>query len=284
MLFYNSTPDVNVPKALLEWVNENEGKTIGEILTESSSVFLEAMASSDLKTNKHYSGAKKSLETIHKNADVAYKEATGKDFGKVRAKAEAEGKKLGNEIKGTVISAAGLKAIGRAIGKSFTDLWTEFELKDVPEHIVWVIIISLLNSLGFVIMAVVTGGNGPLAMYLTATIVAPIVEEFGKREAKKRGQSGTHFVVFNVFEFGSYVIQYFSVVGPAIFGIRVLAASMHGINTVLHNLGFNLDKEIGEITKKKHKANIVTYVLAVIVHGLWNGVLRSIIMKAVFGK
>jgi hypothetical protein len=130
------------------------------------------------------------------------------------------------------------------------------------------LIVLVINTFGMIIL-ISLGIDKLLILPILAVFIAPLTEEAGKYFSIKEKATGLYFLVFNFFEFTSWVSKLLMMgvsLPVAVFG-RLLAVMLHFATTSI---------QWGAIKQGKDKQG---YLLAVAVHALWNlfGVLGNVL-------
>lgn len=215
-------------------------------------------------------------------------------------KIKKAGQDIVNTIKKDGITKESRKKIHNIISDLFQDLADQLsydkrydkngQLQKIPTDklkrsiflLLWVIII---NTLANIVLSLLFSGIPIVVTTITCVIVAPLVEESAKIISVKGHFDKEFFIVFNAYEFSSYVISgsasvaMFRSLGFKDIGFlnvirgRLAAVGMHGVNTVIHKI-FDSDKfkEKFKLTDKdaKDKATLLSFIIGVIIHGTWN--------------
>lgn len=129
------------------------------------------------------------------------------------------------------------------------------------------LITYLINSIFCTIFTMFFGIT--VGSILTAVIVAPICEELGKLTSVKEKMSGTYYLVFNVFEFSSYLSRIVLGGGKLTQAvlIRVPALLLHFVNHKIIEAGYKKDKENG--LEDSELGNFATFI-TICIHGAFN--------------
>ena len=201
-------------------------------------------------------------------------------------KINSAGKDIANTIKKEGITSSSRKKIHNRIGLLFDDLCDSIS-KGVPvpdsagdnkpniikslKLFIWVLTINTLTNTVLVLLV------GPkIGLFLTAVIVAPLVEEASKSISVKGKFEKEYYVIFNAFEASMYISSMTKMgysLGKAV-AIRIAPALMHGVNTIIHKI-FDSEKvrrkyDIGDDEDARNKATTAGYIITVLVHSTWN--------------
>lgn len=115
---------------------------------------------------------------------------------------------------------------------------------------------------------------GPVGTILDAVLCAPIIEESAKVISVKGGYTVEFALVFNIFEFSSYVIANPT---PSFAKVRLVVVGMHLTTTLIHYLAdhpellkkVKLDK-IVKVDEGKPKNVVLGFFLGWLIHTTWN--------------
>jgi len=107
-------------------------------------------------------------------------------------------------------------------------------------------------------MMIFTGGNLIITNFIVSVFIGPVIEEAAKNLSIRTGNSGTHFVVFNIFEFVYNILR-----GQGIIE-RAIVVMMHFFSTVLQKLGYKQEK------KNNKKEAWIFYLTALFNHNAKN--------------
>jgi len=135
----------------------------------------------------------------------------------------------------------------------------------------------LLNTIGINVLTILFG---PVGASIGAIAIAPIVEESSKVISIKGGFEKEYYIIFNAFEFTSYIsrglpaVAFGQMTGSQLVRGRLAAVGMHTVNTAIHKL-FDSDKIKQKLNIKsdedsKDKANTTSFIIGVLLHGTWN--------------
>jgi len=159
------------------------------------------------------------------------------------------------------------------LGSHFSQILKE--MKETPiiaqlgKSIFILVIILTINTFFFTIATFIVGPE--LGMAAVAVFCAPLVEEAGKYFSIFHKSTGMFFIVFNLFEFTSYLVRLTlaGVALPVVIIARLLAVLMHYATTSI------------QFGAKQEKRQKVGYGLSVMIHAFWNffGVLPYILSK-----
>ena len=122
-----------------------------------------------------------------------------------------------------------------------------------------------------ILMIIITPGP---ANVVTACLCGPVCEEFCKRAAIKGDFMVEYTVVFNLFEFSSYMLQYgFMYKLSKLAIVRAMSVGMHLTNTFINFIANNekFQKMIGcEGEEGKKKASFIGVLTSTLIHVCWN--------------
>ena len=216
-------------------------------------------------------------------------------FGINESKVNSSGKEIVSIIKNEGLNSESKKKIHNVISELFEDIAKDISVEKILENgklkdiersklkrslilLLWVL---LINSIAAIVLAIL----GPVGQFLTVSLVAPLVEESAKAISVKGNFEKEFWVVFNAFEFTSYIVKggpiaVLSKVAGIDFGIknlvrgRIAAVGMHTVNTLIHKL-FDSEKfrkkfNIKDDKDAKDKSTFIGFVIAVLIHGTWN--------------
>lgn len=111
---------------------------------------------------------------------------------------------------------------------------------------------------------------GPIGMFLGCAVLGPINEEIGKQISIRGGFAKEYYIVFNAFEFTSYVLGGTSPI------LRVPALVLHGITTavqICHNNPNLLGVDPKDAQKIKERSSFNGTLIGILIHGTFNGIL-----------
>ena len=109
-----------------------------------------------------------------------------------------------------------------------------------------------------------------------AIIGAPIIEEASKSIAVKGGFEKEYMIVFNSYEFTSYVVQMTAIGIPIIDSILLRGAvvGMHNFTTYINKLfsteEFRKKFKIKDTKDAKDQATLCAYTIGTLIHVSWN--------------
>lgn len=213
--------------------------------------------------------------------------------------APAQVSKASNEIAKTIktngVNSETTKKIHNIISDLFKDLAdsidetiisADHKLKDLDDkrNVAKAITLFIFNLVINTICANVLGLLlGQFGLTLVVCLTGPLIEEACKAIAVKGGFSKEFTIVFNAYEFTSYVTQNAIVYGLIrIVKIRLAALTMHLVNTAIHNLAeskeFKGKLGIKEDDKDANdKCTFAAYIITSLIHVSWNSAIGSII-------
>ena len=134
---------------------------------------------------------------------------------------------------------------------------------------------ALVTTIEIIVLAALFGDV--VGTNIAVVVCAPINEETCKQIAIKGGFLKEFLVVFNTYEFSSYVAQYASVTGLGkIVLARTLAVGMHLTTSLVQWLSNNKNIQqmlgIEKDPDKQKKLSIMGKTIGTLLHGLWNGI------------
>ena len=215
-------------------------------------------------------------------------EATGIKKSDIDAKAKPAGQKIAKVIKEKGINAESKKDIKRIYDDFISELSKQasinidsicgdinykknkdkYKISNIIKAAEVTLFASAINGLMLAILMCIVPH---FANIILGCIVAPIVEETAKAVATKGGYAAEFAVVFNAFEFTSYVTKYSSVTG--IITTRLKVVAMHCTTSIIHWLTSNeeIQKKL-KLTKEedKQKLKFLGRILGVLIHAGWN--------------
>lgn len=187
----------------------------------------------------------RSIEDVHRKIDSAT--SNNPEYLKRKKRIVLYSKNMGKELRSAYQDKDGKKAtsiikkympkikeqIVEVIRLDNGSLWEAFGL---------MIIMSLFYSIVTNAFALIVGPA--IAIPVTIILLAPLIEETAKFIAVKRDVTGKFLLIFNIAEFGKYVVGFFSVGVPLwkAISIRSFAVFMHYINTLVQKMGVEKDK------------------------------------------
>lgn len=138
----------------------------------------------------------------------------------------------------------------------------------------------VINSICASVLGLLLGQFGT---NLVVCLAAPLIEEACKAIAVKGGFSKEFTIVFNSYEFTSYVTKNAIVYGLIkIIKIRLAALTMHLVNTAIHNLAESKEFK-GKLGIKENdkdandKCTFAAYIITSLIHVSWNSAIGGII-------
>jgi len=141
------------------------------------------------------------------------------------------------------------------------------KLKNALKCFLWMFLAQIVFMIVFI---TITGPQ--IGQILTVCIAAPLTEELAKKFAASGNFEKEFFVIFNGYEFTSYVIQLTKVNKmPLLKAIRVrtFAVLMHLSTTIVHWLAKN-EKVKKFLKLDDEKSKTLGFGISVFIHALWN--------------
>lgn len=135
---------------------------------------------------------------------------------------------------------------------------------------IYILTISVLVNSVLTILMPAVGGT------IYAIIGAPIIEEASKSIAVKGGFEKEYMIVFNSYEFTSYVVQMTAIGIPIIDSILLRGAvvGMHNFTTYINKLfsteEFRKKFKIKDTKDAKDQATLCAYTIGTLIHVSWN--------------
>ena len=232
--------------------------------------------------NKLFSKIDSTIESL--SSDICKK--FNIDNRAVKQQIKPEVSRIKQDINKNGISsfASGARGVSRVISDallnsdSFMDSIAKYVNEDDQPKIakavrllIFVLIISAILQL-IALLAFGTAGNT-----IVSTIIAPIIEDGAKAIAVRGEYGAVYNVIFNAFEFSSY-ISMFSLNGYSIgkgILVRIPAIAMHSINTFIQYLMTNEKfQKILHINKddeeSKKKLRVIGQILSTLIHAIYN--------------
>ena len=235
----------------------------------------------DIK-NKLFSKIDSTIESL--SSDICKK--FNIDNRAVKQQIKPEVSRIKQDINKNGISsfASGARGVSRVISDALlnSDSFMDSIAKYVNENdqpkiakavrlLIFVLIISAIVQL-IALLAFGSAGN-----IIVSTIIAPIIEDGAKAIAVRGEYGAVYNVIFNAFEFSSY-ISMFSLnrysIGKGIL-VRIPAIAMHSINTFIQYLTTNEKfQKILHINKddeeSKKKLRVIGQILSTLIHAIYN--------------
>jgi len=173
-----------------------------------------------------------------------------------------------SKIKKSIYNAS--EDVKKVIGESLFDF-----TGDGFANAVRIFVIMILLLVGTqVILGIIVGTIGAmvgasvitvqiLATVLTITILAPVIEEWGKLQSAREGGAGEFLLIFNILEFTKYVGNLIAMGASPIKAIivRLFAVAMH------YTTGHIINKGVKSKDPKKEKK---AYSTGVLIHAVFN--------------
>lgn len=219
----------------------------------------------------------------------------GIDIKKIEKAILSKKKNLESEIK----KGSDYKTIGEKLTKFFQEIFHMDDVKDEMEKhnimnskirkafIIFVFTMFAIVLLSILSAAIFVPIFGPSAGQITALfsiiVISPVVEEYAKYISIKKKATGQFFLLFNLYEFFSYVIR-FVIIGisiPVAIGYRILPVLMHALTTYIM-FKFRR-KEVKDVDNKEEITQTKGYpktslAVGILIHFIWN--LQSVVVFA----
>lgn len=142
----------------------------------------------------------------------------------------------------------------------FAEIKQSSLFKQIGISLLLVMAVLIINSVALSALVVGFSIEPPLAFLLMAIFMAPLTEETGKFLSVKYGATGVHFIIFNTFEFSTYMVRLVNAgvpIIPAVIG-RLMTVLLHLSLTTIH------------FKAKKNKEELKGWGTAAGIHFLWN--------------
>lgn len=112
---------------------------------------------------------------------------------------------------------------------------------------------------------------------ISVTIASPIIEELEKQISIRKNCIAEFTIIFNTFEFSSYVTQMTPQAGLAnAIKLRLLPVAMHLATTIIQFLtnNKNIQKKLGidKDEDKQEKITLIGHIIGTIIHCAWNSI------------
>lgn len=204
---------------------------------------------------------------------------------KIKSKVDDFGKEITETIKEKGINKSVIAELGRKLKSFYEDIADLISDSDIPGLEVgnydlnkirqsWILLfyVSIINTLFIIIL---TGLFGNIGRGLAIWLCAPLVEE-GAKQISIRGKFATEFaVVFNMYEFSTYVLQMtMGGINPIkAIKVRLFPVFMHLSTTIIQYISNNKDilKKLGlDKEEDADKISFIGNVIGVLIHCTWN--------------
>lgn len=189
----------------------------------------------------------RSIGTSRRNSNLmkAKLQAAGVDVGKVKSEASAA-------------------TISDFVGE-VARIYRSFEIKRLPKSVGYFLILYIVEEVARAILTNIT--NAHMADIIMGSLVAPVVEEYAKRLALKRGFGETYVNVFATSEMGVYLLT-----GGGSLVPRLVAMLYHYFLFTVQKYNMEFSWRTPLVKNDSDPAKKVGFETAMILHSVWNSI------------